>query len=204
MAKLACLITLLHASQAYGDAVLDEAPIFFVTNYHVTVFLKRSTDVMDKRIWASEPIWFDWTDPPARACWVHLLQLAVQMQPLKRSLPRVVVPSTVGVNFNQQVHHADDHAAEDDSIAARRVRRRVIRSLDLGMRACCASGKGHKIASKSLPAAAEQTIKVADSAGRLAAEDTVTLSELHLSDQLLGGGQFGHTLRVSLNAPHRL
>lgn len=31
--------------QAYGDAVIDEAPMFIISNHHVTVFLKRSEDV---------------------------------------------------------------------------------------------------------------------------------------------------------------
>ena len=40
----------------YGDAVMDEAPLLILTNYHVTVFLKRSEHVHDKRLWASEPV----------------------------------------------------------------------------------------------------------------------------------------------------
>ena len=42
--------------QVYGDAVMDEAPLLILTNYHVTVFLKRSEHVHDKRLWASEPV----------------------------------------------------------------------------------------------------------------------------------------------------
>lgn len=199
----------MHALQAYGDAVLDEAPIFFLTNYHVTVFLKRSADVMDKRIWASEPIWYDRIHPPARACWVHGLQLAQQMQPLKRSLPRVVVPPTVEGYIiqqrpQQQVQHLEAQAAEAGSISARRVRRRVTPSVCVRLQARCASGKGYEIASESFSAATEQTVGVADSAAALAAEDTLTLLELGLSDELLGAGQFGYTLRVSLNVPHTI
>lgn len=37
----------LHAVQVYGDAVLDEAPLLILTNYHVTVFLRRSSNVQD-------------------------------------------------------------------------------------------------------------------------------------------------------------
>ncbi|KAK9829488.1 hypothetical protein WJX72_006168 [[Myrmecia] bisecta] len=48
--------TVLAVQQVYGDAVFDEAPMLILTNYHVTVFLKRSADVQDKRLWASPPI----------------------------------------------------------------------------------------------------------------------------------------------------
>ena len=204
------VISTLHALQAYGDAVLDEAPIFFLTNYQVTVFLKRSADVMDKRIWASDPIWFDQTNPPARACWVHGLRLAEQMEPLKRNLPRAVVPPTLeGYLIQlrpQQAHHSDNQAAHADSVSARRVRRRIMPTVNVRLRACSASGKGDEPACEGLPAAAEQTASTADAVGvkNPATEDVVTVSELHLSDELLGAGQFGFTLRVSITGSYNI
>ena len=74
---------------------MDEAPLLILTNYHVTIFLKRSDNVQDKRLWASEPVWFDQTEPPARASWVHGLQQAQELRNLKQSLPRAIVPPTV-------------------------------------------------------------------------------------------------------------
>ena len=81
--------------QVYGDAVVDEAPLLILSNYLVTIFLKRSQHCWDKRLWASEPIWWDQTQPSARACWLHAFQLAAQMAPMKSQLPRRVVPQTM-------------------------------------------------------------------------------------------------------------
>ncbi len=80
--------------QAYGDAVIDEAPMFIISNYHVTVFLKRSEDVQDKRLWASQPVWWDQQQPSARSCWLWALHEATQKQHLKCKLPRLAVPQT--------------------------------------------------------------------------------------------------------------
>lgn len=48
----AFLSALLHVVQAYGMAVVDEAPVFVLTSYNVSVFFKRSNDVEDTRLWA--------------------------------------------------------------------------------------------------------------------------------------------------------
>ncbi len=56
--------------QVYGDAVIDEAPMLIISNYHATVFLKRSEHVQDKRLWASRPVWWDQQQPTARSCWL--------------------------------------------------------------------------------------------------------------------------------------
>ena len=40
-----------------GDALVEEAPIFAISNYDVTFFCRRHlSEVGDKRIWASPPI----------------------------------------------------------------------------------------------------------------------------------------------------
>ena len=57
--------------QVYGDAVMDEAPLLILTNYPVTVFLKRSEHVHDKRLWASEPVWWGSAAP---VCMILLAQ----------------------------------------------------------------------------------------------------------------------------------
>jgi len=80
--------------QVYGDAVMDEAPLLILTNYHVTVFLKRSEHVHDKRLWASEPVWWNQQHPSARSCWLRALQVAEEMQHIKCKLRRMVVPQT--------------------------------------------------------------------------------------------------------------
>lgn len=56
--------------QAYGDAVIDEALMLITSTYPVTVSLKRSEIVQDKRLWASQPVWWDQEEPSARCCWV--------------------------------------------------------------------------------------------------------------------------------------
>ena len=71
---------------------MDEAPLFVVTDFNATVFLRRSSDVYDNHLWASEPVWDDQSDPPARAAWVNALQEAAQLRHLKRRLPRTLVP----------------------------------------------------------------------------------------------------------------
>ena len=43
--------------QAYGDAVVEEAPIFAISNYDVTFFCRQHlSEVGDKRIWAPHPL----------------------------------------------------------------------------------------------------------------------------------------------------
>ncbi len=80
--------------QVYGDAVIDEAPLLILSNYHVTVFLKRSEHVHDKRLWASEPVSWNQQHPSARSCWLRALQVAKEMQHIKCELLRMVVPQT--------------------------------------------------------------------------------------------------------------
>ena len=89
------LSALLHVVQAYGMAVVDEAPVFVVTSYNVSVFFKRSDAVEDKRLWASEPVWINQSDPPACAMWAHALQKAEELRSLKAVLPRTKVPPNV-------------------------------------------------------------------------------------------------------------
>ena len=236
----------LHVLQVYGDAVMDEAPLLILTNYHVTVFLKRSDNVQDKRLWASEPIWFDQKDPPARASWVHGLQQAGELRNLKRRLPRAIVPPTVeGYHLQmrrQEAHRqrqqaaAEQQAAEAGSAACRKRQRAAEQQADepgssarpvqqriakqqadepsssarpvrqrtthvsLRLQARSPSGKGFEVDSHSSlapqPAAANLT--------HPGAEKTLTLFELGLTAELLGAGQYGYTLKVSLSAPHTI
>lgn len=68
--------------------------MFIISNYHVTVFVKRSEDVQDKRLWASHPIWWDQQQPSARSCWLWALHEATQLQHLKCKLSHLAVPQT--------------------------------------------------------------------------------------------------------------
>lgn len=52
--------------------------------------------MQDKQLWASLPIWYDQSDPPARACWLYAMQLAQELRSLKVKLPRAVVPPAGG------------------------------------------------------------------------------------------------------------
>ena len=63
----------------------------FISSYHVTVFMRRSPDVLDNRIWVSAPVW--WDQNP-RVAWLHALQQAEQLGSQKQSLPRLLVPFT--------------------------------------------------------------------------------------------------------------
>ena len=76
-------------------AVVAEAPVFALTSFNVTVFFKRSDDVKDKRLWASEPVWISQTGPSAAAMWVLVLQQAEKLSSCKALLPRAKVPSNI-------------------------------------------------------------------------------------------------------------
>ena len=89
--------------------------MLFVSNYHCTVFLKRSRHVHNKTLWASEPIWWDRQHPSARSCWLRFLRAADEMQDIKPRLPRMVVPRTADGYIQPQVQNADA------SLAAKRV-----------------------------------------------------------------------------------
>jgi len=210
------LLTPLHALQVYGDAVLDEAPLLILTNYYVTIFLKRSEDVLDKRLWASEPIWFDQTDPSARASWLHGLQQAEELRDLKQRLPRAVVPPTLGgvhIQPSLQHVHKQQQAAEAGSAAGKQQRnagehadeagssaRLVRRRVSLRLQARSPSDKGYVLDRKHSPAPPPAPVEVTYPG----AEETLALSELGLTGELLGGGQHGHTLKVSLSAHTQL
>ena len=83
--------------QAYGAAVVEEAPIFAITNYEVTFFCRRHlTDVKDTRIWASPPIAWNSASLPPRAAWLHFLAVAQHCRSVysESLLRRDEVPST--------------------------------------------------------------------------------------------------------------
>ena len=52
-----------------------------VTNYEVTLFIQRPADVTDKAIYISEPVWFDQSQPSARACWLYFMHEAQRRYP---------------------------------------------------------------------------------------------------------------------------
>jgi hypothetical protein len=63
--------------QVFGDAVIDKAPVLVLTNYKVTIFMRRHEDVHDKCLQASTPVWYDQLDPPVRASWLYAMKEAV-------------------------------------------------------------------------------------------------------------------------------
>ena len=105
--QIAPTLQVLACLQAYGDAVINEAPVLFVSNYHCTVFLKRNQHVHNKKLWASEPIWWDRQHPSARSCWLRFLRAADEMQDIKPRLPRMVVPRTADGCILPQVKMVD-------------------------------------------------------------------------------------------------
>ena len=74
--------------------MLDEAPFIFLTSYDVTIFMRRQPDVRDKRILVSEPVWWNQRRPCPRICWLHMLELAAELDGTKLMLPRMLVPGT--------------------------------------------------------------------------------------------------------------
>ena len=204
---------------------MDEAPLLVLTNYHVTVFLRRSQHVHDKRLWASEPVWFDRADLPVRACWAHALQQAQVLRGLKGSLPRALVPPTSGGHRIQDAHMpaqqpgAEQQAAAEQQGAGSAARRKRLRqseqkapeprALARPMRQCAGrassrprarspSGQGCEEGRRHLvaPQPAAASTPDADAGG------TLELAELGLTAELLGAGPHGHTLKVRLPAPH--
>lgn len=83
--------------QAFGDAVMDEAPLLIISNYEVTYFLLRDVeDVTNKVLKVSPPVPWDCKDPPAMACWLYALKLAAELWNggVKETLRRDDVPIT--------------------------------------------------------------------------------------------------------------
>ena len=63
-------------AQVFACAVEEEVAVAAVTSYEVTLFIKRSMDITEKKIWVSDPVWYDETWPSARACWLNFMQQA--------------------------------------------------------------------------------------------------------------------------------
>ncbi|EIE18322.1 hypothetical protein COCSUDRAFT_60291 [Coccomyxa subellipsoidea C-169] len=190
----------LAVQQVYGDAVFDEAPMLILTNYHVTVFLKRSADVQDKRLWASPPIWWDSTDPPARACWLYSLEQAHSMRAMKQKLPRFAVPPTMKGYHIPAQSQLDQPVVQDAGTGLRRSSR--ARTATLRLQATSASGKGYELdslAARQSPASAASAVSAAPSSSGSAppADPVLPLADLAITDKLLGAGQFGHVLQGS-------
>lgn len=100
--------------QAYGDAVKDEAPLFAVSTYNVTFFLKRDTnDVSNKVLYASPPVcWNGAGGIPPYAAWLFFLQHASQLTlAVKQQLSRDQVPSTPRHGHPRGSSSSDDGGA---------------------------------------------------------------------------------------------
>ncbi len=184
---------------------MDEAPLLILTNYHVTYFLRRSADVLDKRLWASPAVWWDQTEPPPRVCWLYALQQAQELQPLKASLRRVAVPHTLaGYALPQQLDSAGETESTSSLRSSKRQRSAQEAAQPVTFKAQSMTGKGHE---ELHPAAAAELPKPAaggsllplhgpDVPDSFANERELGISSLALTDTLLGSGRFGHVLQV--------
>ncbi len=47
-----------------------------VSNYHVTLFFRRSSNPCDKTMYISDPIWHDDSQPSATASYLYMMQEA--------------------------------------------------------------------------------------------------------------------------------
>ncbi|EIE27760.1 hypothetical protein COCSUDRAFT_39340 [Coccomyxa subellipsoidea C-169] len=155
----------------YGDAVIDEAPLLVITNYHMTIFLKRSAHVQNKSLMASPPIWWDSTDPPPRAAWLYLLQQADALYDQKKKLPRVLVPPTGAGHAIKAREYAQETLAASRGDMS-------------GSKEDMSDGS-----SSGVPASIGSD-----------ADEVWTLAQLGLTDEMLGAGQYGHVLRGLYNS----
>ena len=88
---------------------------------------------MDKRLWASEPVWWDRQHPSARSCWLRAFQVAQDVAGWKSKLPRLAVPQTVD-GYSLSISQS-----QPVQPAARRFRERTAPVIQLK-----ASSAGHK------------------------------------------------------------
>ena len=201
---------LLHSLQAYADAVMDEAPLLVLTDHNATVFLRRSKDVKDNRLWASKPVWVDQHFPPARAAWVNGLQQAKKLRCLKQALPRthVHVPHPLEEHQSQPCQqHTETHQeqAAKESLVAMEQCAAVNHSVALSRKRKSANEQETEEPSvrnravRRLMTALDMPRLAASSVTNPAAEETLLLSELGLTDELLAEDQFGDTYMVNLS-----
>ncbi|WIA20003.1 hypothetical protein OEZ85_005875 [Tetradesmus obliquus] len=91
--------------QAYGDAVMDEAPLLLVSNWHTTfLFSRRLDDVRNKTLQVSQWAW-DSTDVPPLGAFLYVLHRAHQLwhNDAKQQLPRAGVPVTPRSGYEVQL-----------------------------------------------------------------------------------------------------
>ena len=196
------------ALQVYGDGVMDEAPLLILTNYHVTFFLRRSGNVLDKRLWASPAVWWDQAEPPARVCWLYALQQAQELQLLKPLLRRVAVPRTLaGYPLPQQLDSIGKTASSSAPRPSKRQRsaQQAAQPVTV-LEAQAKTGKGHE--ELTAAAAAEQLEPAVEGGllplnepnvpGSFTNESELGIDALALTDTLLGSGRFGQVLQVCI------
>ena len=187
---------------------MDEAPLLVLTDYNATVFLRRSKDVKDNRLWASEPVWVDQHHPPAFAAWINALQQAKNLRCLKQALPRARVPHPLEERHTQPCQQqtetqrqqtASDSlmaieqcAALNDSAAHSRKRKRADEQETEESRARIRAVR-HLMSAFGMPQLA------ASSVTNSAAEETLLLSELGLTDELLAEDPYAFTFKVNLS-----
>lgn len=91
--------------QAYGDAVMDEAPLLLISNWHTTFLFSRCLDdVCNKTLQVSQWAW-DSIDVPPLGAFLYVLHLAHQLwhKNAKQQLPRVGVPVTPRSGYEVQL-----------------------------------------------------------------------------------------------------
>ncbi len=219
----------LHVVQAFGMAVVDEAPVFVLTSYNATLFFKRSCDVTDKRLWASEPVWINQTDPSAAAVWVLVLQQAEKLSNWKAVLPRAKVPSNaeqegeagkfpslsslrnLACRLAADISEPVSSRSSVDSAGLFRKRRCVEeQQTDVSRTSNNPVQRGTPCPKLNLQASSPSSKGLQSdtraSAQRLAAIDfeaaaTLPLFALGLTGELLGADQHSYTLKVSLSVP---
>ncbi len=205
--------------------MLDEALLFIVTNYNVTVFFKRSRDPSDARVWASDPAWADQVDPPARAAWLNSFREAQQVQSWKTELLRTNVPPTERqARWRKTGTDADSLSAStcstNPSAASDQTTFTLKRKHGEQLHASSGEGSEQAIAADTTPLPSRKRQRISaehalePSTGALAsvispcvpapaAEDILLLSELGLTDELITSSPYGYTLKVNPQAFHQ-
>jgi len=88
--------------QAFGDAVMDEAPLLIISNYEVTYFIKRNVqNVADKQLIVSPPVSWDSQSPHPLAAWLFCLHHASELwdDNAKSRLAHAEVPATPSCGY---------------------------------------------------------------------------------------------------------
>ena len=181
-----------------------------VTNYEGAIFMRRMGNVQDKAILASPTIWWNQQSPPARVCWLYMLQLAADLLPLKLSLKRELVPPTFEgypVRPQQAERSGQEHRLRSPAPKYAMLQAKVSSAKGfqlLSPSSCISTAAAQRPGSSSpaLPdshaASADDSIAADSSAAAAQPFPSISFASLGLTCKILGGGKSGHVAKVGM------